>query len=754
MDEVHFKAALSDDQRVDIEFTDTFKDPGLPPPEPYEENHKEPPLMNIVILIVGSRGDVQPFIAIGQLLKAHGHRVRLGTHECFRQFVQDNGLEFYPIAGDPKELMEYMVRTEGCVLPHTLAELREDVPAKRRTMSEIIESTYLACTAHEDGKEPFLADLIVSNPAHPAHIHLAEKLRVPLHMVFTMPWTPTRAFPHPMANLPQGSAEGSYKNYASYFIYDVVVFTGLLDLINNLRRKTLGLKSLLHGEMGSALLNILPVPFTYLWSPAFIPKPQDWGPRIDVVGFAHLFGSGMTDWHPPAALSGFLSSGEPPLFVGFGSCVVQDPKGLTQTVVAAAKLAGLRLIVQRGWGGLGGEGDTETVLFVEAVPHEWLFARVAAVCHHGGAGTTSCGLGHGRPTIVVPFFGDQHFWGAMIHRAGAGPAPIPIRELTTENLAQAMRFCLDPTVRQRAGELGRALHAEDGVTAAVTSLYRHLPVAQMACDVDGRSCAAVHCPTCGMKMSARVDSVVHATGTGREGHKRQPHYYVDWTCVHEPTGITQGLGASMAGTAREMGRGLKAMVVDPAKGAQEDGLKGAGKGAVTGLFKVGVKMPIEVCNVWFDKLGTGLERAGGDWHLVEQKSEPPPQGILRGVATGSKTMALGFVEGVAGMVMEPVHAYRTSGGDKTATAVGAMRGLVGVGLRPVGSAMRGISQMYNAAKVGKPHTGPANRAAPLVPPTQEEKSAILQMYDSACQARTQTSAPATVQLPDPVGTTV
>ncbi|CAF3973431.1 unnamed protein product [Rotaria sp. Silwood1] len=152
-------------------------------------------------LIVGTRGDVQPFIALGQALRAKGHRVRLATHETFRSFVRGNGLEFYPLGGDPVDLISFMVKNTG-IIPSMDSIMAGDVSKKRRALSDILASTWQACIANDDETDmPFTAEAIIANPPSFGHIHCAEKLQIPLHIMFTMPWTPTTAFRHPLSNI-------------------------------------------------------------------------------------------------------------------------------------------------------------------------------------------------------------------------------------------------------------------------------------------------------------------------------------------------------------------------------------------------------------------------------------------------------------------------------------------------------------------------------------------------------------------------
>jgi sterol 3beta-glucosyltransferase len=175
-----------------------------------------------------------------------------------------------------------------------------------------------------------------------------------------------------------------------------------------------------------------------------------------------------TDWTPPAALSKFLASGTPPVYIGFGSMGSRNPAETANLVLAALDRAGQRGILVSGWGGLSQAHLPDAVHMMESVSHSWLFPRVAAAVHHGGAGTTAAGLRAGVPSIVVPFFGDQLFWGQRVEKLGVGTAPIPRKKLTVENLARAIdQTVTDPVMRQQAANLGAKIQAEDGITNAV-----------------------------------------------------------------------------------------------------------------------------------------------------------------------------------------------------------------------------------------------------------------------------------------------
>ncbi len=513
-----------------------------PPTEP-----PRVPSLSIVVMVVGSRGDVQPFIPICRRL-AERHRVRLATHREFRPMVERAGLEFYPLGGNPHEMMEYIVKTGGRILPTRLDQIWEDVPKKRAMIAEILASTWRACTEADPGQagaRSFRADVIVANPPSYGHIHCAEALHIPLHMIFTMPWSATCAFPHPFANFDPGTHR-PVENFFSYGIVDLLVWAGIGDLVDTFRVETLQLPPLALTD-GAALLEDHEVPFTYLWPASLVPKPEDWGPHIDLANFieyeqAHAY-------EPPQALLDFLAAGEAPIYVGFGSVVTEDPAALTRTIFTALDKAGARGIVSEGWAHLGGDAPPPNVYVIGDCPHDWLFARCRAVCHHGGAGTTAAGLRAGLPTVVVPFFGDQFFWGRIVADAGAGPEPIPIRRLDSQTLMAAFDACRRPQVRERARELGARLRATDGVELAVQSIERHLPAPALCCSHDPHHLAVLYCDTCGVRLCGDCCRAAHS------GHVAYPYRYVDWG-GRPPHGLVAELGEVIGDAAQAVQAGL------------------------------------------------------------------------------------------------------------------------------------------------------------------------------------------------------
>ncbi|ETN42819.1 uncharacterized protein HMPREF1541_01977 [Cyphellophora europaea CBS 101466] len=523
-------------RQLEIQKAEDAKAPVIPEGLGETADGIPPPPMNLVIQIVGSRGDVQPFIALGQVLKnKYGHRVRIATHPTFRDFVTENGLEFFSIGGDPAELMAFMVKNPG-LMPGIDSLKSGDIGKRRKGIYDIVTGCWRSCIESGDGtgiqasddlldgrsfdsamslgdptQKPFVADAIIANPPSFAHVHIAEKLGIPLHLMFTMPWSPTQSFPHPLANLVSSNTDANMANFMTYALVDMLTWQGLGDVINRFRQRSLGLEPV-SIMWAPGMTSRLRIPWTYCWSPALIPKPADWGNYIDISGFYFL--NLATNYAPAPDLAAFLESGPPPVYIGFGSIVVDDPNAMTKMIFEAVKKTGQRALISKGWGGLGADqlGIPEGCFMLGNCPHDWLFKRVSCVVHHGGAGTTAAGIAAGRPTVVVPFFGDQPFWGAMCARAGAGPMPIAYKDLTADKLASQITKALEPASLERAKELSDRIKAENGSEDGAASFHRQLHVADLRCTLCPDRIAVWRVKRTDIRLSALA-----ATVLGNEG---------------------------------------------------------------------------------------------------------------------------------------------------------------------------------------------------------------------------------------------
>ncbi|GMF42526.1 unnamed protein product [Phytophthora fragariaefolia] len=566
------------------------------------------PLMTICIMIVGTHGDVQPFVAIAKRLLHDGHRVRLATHAVYRDFVMSHGVEFYPLAGDPKELSAYMVKTGGHLIPLNLEAIQKDVPRNMQMIEEILYSTWPAVSeADPDGGgpgvpgKPFQAQAIISNPVTYGHIHVAERLGVPLHIMFPQPWVPTTAFPHPLSNMPY-TGKPKKVNYMSYKMVDLLMWQGTEGMVNAFRRDNLGLMKIRKGDGGRDILLDLAIPHAFMWSPHLVPKPNDWGKIYDVIGTVTLEGP-SSSYTPSPELEAFLGDDAGPIFVGFGSMVLQDPKGVTKMIIEAAEQARVRVLIQSSWSDMaGGLTIPDNIFFLGSCPHDWLMPRVSAVVHHGGAGTTAAGLLAGKPTFIVPFFGDQPFWGRAVMEAGVGVEPCPIYQLTTEKLRVAFEALERPQLRARAIAMRDLMRQEDGAGEAVRSFYRNLPLHHMRCDLQCGRAATKWSQKDKIRLCDECEFVVTSRPENSPADTVE-YNFVDYS-ARGPDNVLEGASAGVGAFAHVFGSGFKDVIVKPAQGYREEGAKGAVIGLVKGLGGLMIS-PLVGTVVFADHLATG-----------------------------------------------------------------------------------------------------------------------------------------------------
>lgn len=405
--------------------------------------------MNVAVLALGTRGDVQPYVTLGAGLKEAGHEVTLVTGKGFEGVVAGRGLRFAALDVDLLELAQSQEGRAALRSPKVALRLmRRLMPAMRKMLVDEWEAVV-----------SMGADAVVYHPKALGGYHVAEALRIPGFLALASPaLSPTREFPCPLLPLPDLGGALNRLSYGAFFRSITLPYR---RMVNQWREETLGLPAspLLASELK---LRGEPVFRLYPCSPRVVPVPADWDARSMMTGYWFLDqGSG---WQPPEELAEFLEGGPPPVFVGFGPAA-PDPEGSRAAALATLERLELRGVLATGRRGMASPGIIE----IEGAPHDWLFPQMAAVVHHGGAGTSAEGLRAGRPTAIFPSnFGDQLFWGRRVRALGAGPEPVPQKRLTAEGLAAAIRAITeDDGMRRRAAELGKEIRSEDGVARAV-----------------------------------------------------------------------------------------------------------------------------------------------------------------------------------------------------------------------------------------------------------------------------------------------
>ncbi|AFZ24134.1 glycosyl transferase, UDP-glucuronosyltransferase [Cylindrospermum stagnale PCC 7417] len=415
--------------------------------------------MRIAIIALGTQGDVQPYIALGKGLKEAGNLVRLVTHENFEVLVNSHGLEFWPIKGNVQDVIQSKEMREAIEKGNFLTV----------TLKMIKQGPQLAI----DGAKQGLAackgmDIVLAGMGGLyLGLSLAEKLGLPFVQAYVVPFTPTEAFPSVL--LPQSlSRLGGFFNRLSHNLTRQFVWQPVRSGDTQARQQVLELPAApFWGSYNADLLHQYPI--LYGFSPSVIPKPSDWDNNIHVTGYWFL--DSVSDWTPPSALIEFLENGPPPVYIGFGSMSNQDPEETADLCLETLARTQQRGIMLSGWGGLHKANLPDTVFMADSIPHSWLFPRVGAIVHHGGAGTTAAGLRAGVPSIIIPFGVDQFFWGERVAELGVGPEPIPRKKLTIKRLTEAVHKAItDQTMRQRAANLGSKIQAEDGIARAVAIL--------------------------------------------------------------------------------------------------------------------------------------------------------------------------------------------------------------------------------------------------------------------------------------------
>jgi sterol 3beta-glucosyltransferase len=380
----------------------------------------------------------------------------------FESFVREHGLGFAQLAGDPAAIVasaDHWLET---------GRRRDAIPGVRRFArmhGALLDALLLDYWRTVQG-----SDLVIYSAVAFAACSVAERLGIPGISACLQPLHRTREFP--VIALGDAWNRSARFNLATYAAMARLAWYAERRRINRWRREVLELPPIpsgrVLGEPGSAEA---PVATIYGYSPSVLATPVDWPQDVHVTGYWILLP--RSNWQPPAELTRFLDAGPPPVYIGFGSMTPQHAGALTSLAVDAVSRTGNRGILLSGWGELGAGPLPESVLAVRDVPHEWLFPRMRAIVHHGGAGTTGAALRSGRPSVVIPLGFDQPFWGRRSRALGVAPAPIPRRQLTADRLTAAIeRATTDTVIGDRARHLGETLCAEHGVDQAVAVIER------------------------------------------------------------------------------------------------------------------------------------------------------------------------------------------------------------------------------------------------------------------------------------------
>ncbi len=422
--------------------------------------------MKVLIATVGTRGDVQPYLALAVGLKSAGHQVAICTCPRFESFVSEHGIAYSHLDDGLLELLESDLGRAIFEDLNGLFGVMRAIPKVLKKVGPIHKRMVADCWAAAETHNP---DTIVYHPKMICVPAFAARRKIPAVLAMLCP------FHVPTGEAPLfGPSLGKTYNRLTYRFVHLMSRWGSRSSLSDWRTK--------HDEGGlskhsgpTQISRGNPIPVIHAYSPTVCPRPIDWPERASVSGYWFLptESSNTEPWSPSKELVEFLDSGPPPIYIGFGSIAGSDPTKTTQIVLSAIKKANVRAVIATGWGGLESIDQTPSVHVLESAPHEWLFPKMAAVVHHGGAGTTAAGLRFACPTIVCPFGLDQPFWGRRVFELGAGVTPIPMKKLTAERLTDAIRVTVsDQGMRASVAKIAASMANEEGVLNAVKTMEK------------------------------------------------------------------------------------------------------------------------------------------------------------------------------------------------------------------------------------------------------------------------------------------
>jgi sterol 3beta-glucosyltransferase len=414
----------------------------------------KPTVKRIAVFALGTRGDVQPMLALAKGLKAAGYEITLVTGENFVAWAQQQGVE----AVGTVDMDEMMSSKNGIAWSESSRNPAQQLAYMGKLMNEY--GPQMTARAHQAVQG---ADAIISGFVSDfIGTALAEKYQLPLVSAALQPYRATRSGAASLSPIfPRGS---SILNLWMGQFVERLLFKVYEPTMNQFRTQVLGLPSL---DLNSYYKRLHATPTVNGFSRFVVPPASDWDEHVYTAGYWFLDES---NWQPPQELVQFLKAGAPPVYVGFGSMTSSDPMNTVRRIADVLANLGLRGVIPADWGTTKfNQTDLPSHLFpVSHVPHRWLFPKMEAVVHHGGAGTTAAGLYAGKPTLIVPHMSDQPYWGRRVAALGAGTHPLPRHRLTTRLLTARLRELVTNSMIQSSAQvLGEKIRAEHGIENAV-----------------------------------------------------------------------------------------------------------------------------------------------------------------------------------------------------------------------------------------------------------------------------------------------
>lgn len=409
--------------------------------------------MNISIVTIGSRGDVQPYIALALGLNKNGHKVKIITNENFKEFIESYNVDFYPVEGDIREILNSEIGKKTLESGYSFNFLKHFFSILSEYFETLLDAVIQATNDTE---------LIIFSPLAFISHSVAEYRNIKSISACLQPMNKTKDFPSFIFSEKLGFIPGY--NEISHTILDLASWSLVQKSVNKILFKKF--KQTIKFSDKKRFLEKTNFNYLYGFSKYIIPKPIDWSENHHITGYWFL--ESQENWSPSKELLDFLNTDKKIIYAGFGSMVNRNPEESSIIILDAIKGSDIKLIVTTGWGGLKIDNITENIYVTDQIPHDWLFPKINAAIHHCGAGTTSAVLKAGIPSISVPFFSDQPFWANRIYNLGLSTKPINRKDLNSSNLRSAIKESLDNSnMINRCKIMGDKVSSENGVMNAV-----------------------------------------------------------------------------------------------------------------------------------------------------------------------------------------------------------------------------------------------------------------------------------------------
>lgn len=420
--------------------------------------------MKVLIATIGTRGDVEPFLALAVGLQERGHEVAICTSAKFHGRITAYNIKAFRLDSGLLDMLDSDLGQASVASLNSLWGVARTIPKVIRQVGPIqqrmIDDCWQAMTL-------FRPDMVVYHPKLFSFPAFAAVTKIPVALAMLCP------FQVPTSERPLfGPSLNKYANRATYRIVQWLTRHGTNHYLREWRKQN-DTRGLSRSSTPSQIDSTHPIHVLHAFSEAVFPRPRDWPESATVTGYWFLSDTTKErkDWAPSESLTSFLNSGQPPVYFGFGSIKGVDPKRITEIILAAIKHTGIRAVLAHGWGGITKVNNSESICTIDEVPHEWLFPRMAAVVHHGGAGTTAAGLRAGCPTLICPIGLDQPFWGTCVEKIGAGLKTVPQRKLTAKILSESIqRVMSNESFRVAALEVAERIRRENGVENAIETI--------------------------------------------------------------------------------------------------------------------------------------------------------------------------------------------------------------------------------------------------------------------------------------------